>query len=82
MQRHVPALDAFGGQCAQRAQVLRQAHGHRNLAQLLRGLHAHDLERQLRQRVRLGGAPHQAHRHGHLDGADQCAGGVLFPSGQ
>lgn len=35
VQCHVPALDAFGGERAQRTNVLRQTDSDRNLAQLL-----------------------------------------------
>ena len=50
-----------------------------DLAQFLGRAHRHDLERQPRQRMGLGGAADQAHRHRHFQRADQGAAGVLFP---
>ena len=82
VQGHVAALNAFGGQGAQCAHVLCQTDGGGDFAQLLRGLHVHDLERQTGQRVRLGRAADQTDGHWQLDRADQCAGVVLFPGGE
>ena len=58
MQCHVAALDAFGRQRTQGGQVLRQSYRDSGFAQFLRRCHAHDLERQPRQGVGLGGAAH------------------------
>ena len=75
-------LYAFGRQRPQRAEVLRQAHGHGNFCQLLGGFHAKDAQRQLGQRMGFRCAAHQAHGHGHFQSTDQIARRVFFPGGQ
>ena len=70
-------LDALGGQGAQRAQVLGQAHGGHDLGQLAGGLHAQDLEGQPRARVDARRPADGAHGQGEFQGANQVAALIL-----
>ena len=81
VQRHVAALDAFGGQRPQRRHVLRQADGDGDLGQLLRRLHAEDpAAPAARSGCVLVAPPTSADRHRHLERADQAPGLVDFPA--
>ncbi len=82
MQAHVPALDAFGSQGAQRGQVLRQPHRSHDLGQFCCTVHAHQLQRRLGCGVDLGGPSHRPHGHGHLQRAGQVALQVFAPGAQ
>ena len=62
MQRHMPTLDTFGGQGTQCAEVLRQADGDGDFTQFLGRFNPQDTQRQLRQRMGLGGTADQAQR--------------------
>src|SRR6059036_3804432 len=79
MERHVPALNAFGRQRSEGPEVLRQPDRGDHLREFLRRLHPEEPDIRLRGRMDRGGAADQADRHRQFDCPDEVSVGVLFP---
>src|SRR2546421_9279580 len=82
MERHVPALNAFGRQRSEGPEVLRQADGGDHLREFLRRLHPEEADIRLRGRMDRGGAADQADRHREFDRPDEISVAVFLPRRQ
>src|SRR2546429_1479002 len=76
MERHVPALNAFGRHRSEGREVLRQPDRSDHLREFLRRLHPEEPDIRLRGRMDRGGAAAQAdpHRQVHCSDATSVAG--------
>src|SRR5947199_70246 len=79
MERHVPALNAFGRQRSEGREVLRQPDRGDHLREFLRRLHPEEPYIRLRGRMDRGGAADQADRHRQFDCPDEISVAVFLP---
>src|SRR2546426_785523 len=79
MERHVPALNAFGRQRSEGPEVLRQPDRGDHLREFLRRLHPEEPDIRLRGRMDRGGAADQADRHRQFDRPDEISVAVFLP---
>src|SRR5436309_2844095 len=79
MERHVPALNAFGRQRSEGREVLRQPDRGDHLREFLRRLHPEEPDIRLRGRMDRGGAADQADRHRHFDCPNEISVAVSLP---
>src|SRR5439155_912149 len=79
MERHVPALNAFGRQRSEGPEVLRQPDRGDHLREFLRRLHPEEPDIRLRGRMDRGGAADQADRHRHFDCPDEISVAASLP---
>src|SRR2546422_7369642 len=79
MERHVPALNAFGRQRSEGREVLRQPDRGDHLRKFLRRLHPEEPAIRLRGRMDRGGAADQADRHRQFDCPDEISMAVFLP---
>src|SRR5207249_7749477 len=79
MERHVPALNAFGRQRSEGREVLRHPDRGDHLREFLRRLHPEEPDIRLRGRMDRGGAADQAHRHRQFNRPDEISVAVFLP---
>src|SRR2546426_959684 len=81
MERHVPALNAFGRQRSEGPEVLRQPDRGDHLREFLRRLHPEEPDIRLRGRMDRGGAADQADRHRQFNCPDEISAAVFLQHG-
>src|SRR5437867_10320431 len=79
MERHVPALNAFGRQRSEGREVLRQADRGDHLREFLRRLHPEEPDIRLRGRMARGGSAAPADRHRQFNCPDEISVAVFLP---
>src|SRR6058998_679943 len=79
MERHVPALNAFGRQRSEGPEVLRQPDRGDHLREFLRRLHPEEPDIRLRGRMDRRGAADQADRHRQFNCPDEISVAVFLP---
>src|SRR5256884_198096 len=79
MERHVPALNAFGRQRSEGREVLRQPDRGDHLREFLRRLHPEEPDIRLRGRMDRAGAADQADRHRQFNCPDEISVAVFLP---